>query len=62
VELFFSKLFCQVDYDYGVKGAFLDADSAASAQVFGYHSLAILRPLDYAFAAGFVHWAVDDAL
>src|SRR5581483_9144826 len=62
VDLVLRQLFCKVDNNYSIKGAFLYADSAARAQVFGYDCLAILRALDDALTAGLVHWAVDDAL
>ena len=62
MDLFLGKLSGQVYNDDRIKWAFLDADSATSAQVFGYHGLSIFWPLDDALTASLVHWAVDDAL
>ena len=62
MNLVFREFSCQVYNDYGVKGALLDADAASRAEVFRYHCLAVLRPLDYTFTAGLVYRAVDDAL
>ena len=62
MNLFFRELSGKINDDNGVKGAFLDADAAARAEILGYHCLSIFWPLDDALTASLVHWAVDDAL
>jgi hypothetical protein len=58
---FVRRQFPRKVYDYDrIKRAFLYADTAACAEVFGNDCLAVFGPLDYALATCLVYWAVDD--